>query len=201
VQDLQEETVSTVAAQSLRNGVDTARLFATLDAVKAQPEAARFRFSVDNRWISGTHNRNQISTFFGAGSDTQIKRTIYTHTPHHNQRDSFDGAGATQQTDGPLTIAADPPSVPVGGAAPPTTAELLLAALASCLTSGLGNIAAVRKINLESVESRVEGDIDLRGILGLSDEVRNSIDHFRLNVPVDHDAPPTLLPRIPQHAA
>ena len=55
--------MSTVAAPSRRNGVDTAKLFATLDAVKAQPEAARFRFSVDNRWISGTHNRNQISTF------------------------------------------------------------------------------------------------------------------------------------------
>src|SRR5215468_10871523 len=107
--------MSTVAAQSQRNGVDVAKLFATLDAVKAHPEAASFRFSVNNRWISGTHNRNEIGTFFG------------------------------------------------GGAAP-TPAELLLAALASCLTSGLGNIAAVRKINLESVESRVEGDIDLRGI-------------------------------------
>ena len=61
----------------------------------------------------------------------------------------------------------------VGRDAAPTPAEILLAALASCLTSGLGNIAAVRKINLESVESRVEGDIDLRGILGLSGEVRN----------------------------
>ena len=53
--------MSTVAAQSRRNGVDTAKLFATLDAVKAQPEAARFRFSVDNRWISGTHNRNECA--------------------------------------------------------------------------------------------------------------------------------------------
>ena len=60
--------MSTVSAPSRRGGVDTARLFATLDAVKAQPEAARFWFSVHNRWISGTHNRNQISTFFGVST-------------------------------------------------------------------------------------------------------------------------------------
>src|SRR5262249_12729192 len=57
-------TMSTVAAQSQRNGVDVAKLFATLDAVKAHPEAAQFRFGVNNRWISGTHNRNEISTFY-----------------------------------------------------------------------------------------------------------------------------------------
>jgi hypothetical protein len=57
--------VSTVAAQSRRNGVDVAKVFATLDALTAQPEAAWFRCSVDDRWIWGTHNRNQISTFYG----------------------------------------------------------------------------------------------------------------------------------------
>ena len=130
--------MSTVAAQSRRNGVNTAKLFATLDAVKAQPEAARFRFSVENRWISGTHNRNQISTFYGVGAEQQHASTF--------------------------AVEADHPAVLVGGDAAPTPVELLLAALASCLTSGLGNIAAVRKITLESVESQVEGDIDLRGI-------------------------------------
>ena len=61
--------MSAVVVQSQRNGVDVAGLFATLDAVKAQPEAARFRFSVDNRWISGTHNQNQISMFDGVGAE------------------------------------------------------------------------------------------------------------------------------------
>ena len=70
--------MSTVAVQSLRNGVDTAKLFATLDAVKAQPEAARFRFSVDNRWISGTHNRNQI-TPFGAAPGDQLRDWVADH--------------------------------------------------------------------------------------------------------------------------
>ena len=108
--------MSTAAAQSRRNGVDTARLFATLDAVKAQPEAARFRFSVENRWISGTHNRNQISTFCGMGAEKQHASTFAVEADHR--------------------------PVLVGGDAAPTPTEILLAALASCLTSGLGNTAA-----------------------------------------------------------
>ena len=123
--------MSTVAAQSGRNGVDTAKLFATVDAVKAHPEAARFRFSVTNRWISGTHNRNQISMFFGVGAEQQHATTF--------------------------AIEADHPAVLVGEDTAPTPTEILLAALASCLTSGLGNIAAVRKVTLESVESTGRG--------------------------------------------
>jgi hypothetical protein len=74
--------VSTVEAQSRRNGVEVARLFATLDAVKAQPEAAGFRFGVDNRWISGTHNRNQISTFYGVGAEQQHESTFAVEAGH-----------------------------------------------------------------------------------------------------------------------
>ena len=74
--------MSTVAAQSGRNGVDTAKLFATVDAVKAHPEAARFQFSVTNRWISGTHNRNQISTFFGVGAEQQHATTFAIEADH-----------------------------------------------------------------------------------------------------------------------
>lgn len=166
--------MSTVAAQSGRNGVDTAKLFATVDAVKAHPEAARFQFSVTNRWISGTHNRNQISTFFGVGAEQQHATTF--------------------------AIEADHPAILVGEDAAPTPAEILLAALASCLTSGLGNIAAVRKITLESVESRVEGDIDLRGILGLSDEVRNGFSQIRVSFRVRGDAPPAKLRELVQQA-
>jgi uncharacterized OsmC-like protein len=156
--------VSTAAAQFRRNGVDTARLFATLDGVKAQPEAARFRFSVENRWISGTHNRNQISTLYGMGAEKQHASTF--------------------------AVEADHPPVLVGGDAAPTPTEILLAALASCLTSGLGNTAAFRKITLESVESRVEGVIDLRGILGPSGEVRNSLGQIRVSFRVCGDAAP-----------
>ena len=49
-----------------------------------------------------------------------------------------------------------------------TPVEFLLHGLAACITAGIGNIAAARGVTLTSVESHVEGDIDLRGILGLS---------------------------------
>src|SRR6476661_2306502 len=153
----EEQTMTTVAAQTQRNGVDVTKLFATLDAVKAHPEAASFRFGVTNRWISGTHNRNEISTFYGAGAE--------------------------QQHDATFAVEADHP-----------------AALASCLTSGLGNIAAVRKISLESAESRVEGDIDLRGILGLSGEVRNGFSQIRVSFRVRGDASPEVLRQLVEQA-
>jgi len=165
--------VSTVAAQ-WRNGVDTAALFATLDAVKARPEAARFRFSVRNRWISGTRNRNEISTFFGVGAE--------------------------QQRAGTFAVDADHPAILVGQDSAPTPAEILLAALASCLTSGLANIAAVRKISLESVESTAEGDVDLRGILGLSGEVRNGYSQIRVGFRVRGDAPDAKLRALVEQA-
>jgi hypothetical protein len=68
--------MSSVAAPSQRNGVDVAKLFATLDAVKEHPEAASFRFRVNNRWISGTHNRNEIATFYGVGAEQQHDSTF-----------------------------------------------------------------------------------------------------------------------------
>ena len=166
--------MSIVAAQSQRNGVDVAKLFATLDAVKAQPEAAWFRFSVEQPLDLG-HAQPE--------PDQHVL-----------------GVGAEQQHESTFAIEADHPAVLVGGDAAPTPAEILLAALASCLTSGLGNIAAVRKINLESVESRVEGDIDLRGILGLSDEVRNGFSQIRVSFRVRGDASPEQLRQLVEQA-
>ena len=76
---------------------------------------------------------------------------------------------------------ADHPAVLVGRDEAPTPVEFLLHALAACLTAGIGNIAAARGVTLSEVESRVEGDIDLRGILGLSDQVRNGYQQLSVN--------------------
>ena len=148
------------------NGVDTATLFATLDAVKASPEIAKFQFRATNRWISGTHNRSTIRGFYGAGQELS-----------HREEFTFD---------------ADHPEVLVGADNAPTPVEFLLHALAACLTSGLANIAAVRKVNLTSVESTVEGDIDLLGILGLSDNVRNGYQQIRVTFRLEGDDPEKL---------
>jgi uncharacterized OsmC-like protein len=144
--------------------VDTPKLFATLDAVKGQPEIAKFQFRASNRWVSGTHSQGTMHRFFGAGEE----RT-------HNQSFTFD---------------ADHLEVLVGTDKGPTPVEFLLHGLAACLTAGLANIAAARGIDLKEVESTVEGDIDLLGIFGLSDEVRNGYQGIRVNFRVKGDATP-----------
>ena len=74
----------------------------------------------------------------------------------------------------------------------PTPVEFVLHALAACLTAGLANIAAARGVNLTEVESTVEGDIDLLGILGLSDEVRNGYQQIRVSFKLRGDDPEKL---------
>jgi uncharacterized OsmC-like protein len=148
---------------STRNGVDTATLFATLDAVKAAPEAARFQFRAGNEWISGTHSRGTIHGFYGVGEERTHQRTF-----------RFD---------------ADHPAVLVGRDNGPTPVEYLLHALAACLTAGLANIAAARGIRLTEVRSTVSGDIDLNGILGLDPDVRNGYQQIAVRFTVKGDAP------------
>ena len=150
------------------NGVDVPTLFATLDAVKAQPAAAQFRFRARNEWISGTHSRSSIQGFYGAGME--------------------DGTRTT-----PFSYDADHPEVLVGTNNGPTAVEFLLHAIAACLTSGIGNIAAARGIALHRVRSTVEGDIDLMGILGLSDSVRNGYRQIRVAFEIEGDASPETL--------
>ena len=150
-----------------RHGVDTPNLFATIGAVKAQPELADFRFRARCQWIRGTHSRSTISGFYGAGAEMTHKQ--------------------------PYTADADHPAVLCGADEGVTPVEHLLHALASCLTAGIANIAAARGVTLESAESTVEGDIDLRGILGLSDEVRNGYREIRVRFAVKGDAAPEKL--------
>ena len=94
----------------------------------------------------------------------------------------------------PFTFDADHPAVLVGADNGPTPVEFLLHALAACLTAGIANIAAARGVNLDSVESTVEGDIDLLGILGLSDEVRNGYQQIRVSFTLRGDDPEKLAP-------
>jgi uncharacterized OsmC-like protein len=159
-------TTDTSAAElddSMRNGVDTATLFATLDAVKQAPQAAQFQFRAHNQWLSGTHNRGRIADYFGAGEERTHERTFV-----------FD---------------ADHPAVLVGQDHGPTPVEFVLHALAACLTAGLANIAAARKVKLTEVRSTVIGDIDLNGILGLDPAVRNGYQQITVQFTIKGDAP------------
>jgi uncharacterized OsmC-like protein len=152
----------TMTNNESRNGVDVPTLFATLDAVKQAPEAAKFQFRANNRWVSGTHSQSEIHGFFGVGDERSHEHTFV-----------FD---------------ADHPAVLVGKDNGPTPVEFVLHALASCLTAGLANIAAARGVTLTEVRSTVSGDIDLNGIFGLQ-PVRNGYQGINVRFTIRGDAP------------
>lgn len=148
-----------------RNGVDVATLFATLDAVKGDPEIAKFQFRARNTWQSGTHSRSEISDFHGALQEMEHQQVTVVESDH--------------------------PAVLVGADHAPTPVEYLLHAIAACLTAGVANVAAARGITLTRVTSTVEGDIDLLGILGLAeppDAVRNGYEGIRVAMHVEGEA-------------
>ena len=152
------------------NGVNTPKLFATINLFRDTPELARFAFRAHNRWVSGTHSVTTIESFSGAGG-------LHSHYR-------------------PFDYEADHPTVLVGDDHGPTPSEFLLHALASCLTAGIVSIAAARGIALTEVSSSVEANINLLGVLGLSDEVRSGYEHIRVSFTVTGDAAPETLQAI-----
>jgi uncharacterized OsmC-like protein len=157
-----------------RNGVDTPKLFATIGAVASQPTLAQFRFRAQNHWVGGAQSRTTIAGFYGVGAE--------------------------MQHDAPFQASADHPKILCGEDNAPAPVEWVLHALAACLTAGIANISAARGVTLHSVECSVEGDIDLQGILGLSDKVRNGFQAIRVNYMVKGDAPEEKLRQIVDQA-
>ena len=156
------------------NGVDTPTLLSTIAFVAGQPELASFQFRAANEWIEGTHSRSAMLSFHGAGAEQKHLKSYFADGDH--------------------------PTVLCGGDRGPTPVEWLLHALATCLTAGIANIAAARGIKLTSVRSFVEGDIDLRGILGISDEVRNGYRDISIRFEIDGEAPPEKLQQVLEQA-
>src|SRR5215204_1234381 len=150
--------------ETIRNGVDTARLFGTLDAIKADPALARFQFRARNRWIDGAHNRSTIRDFYAAKQEDTTRADAFV-------------------------VDAGEPAILLGTDTGPNPAEYLLHALAACLTTSLVYVAAARGVHLTEVESTLEGDMDVQGALGLSDEHRNGFERIRVSFRVQGDAP------------
>lgn len=157
-------------ARVAMNGVDVPTFVATLGAVDQQREIARFTFRANGRWLAGTHSRVEIRNFFGACAENEHRQTY--------------------------AIEGDHPEVLCGTDNAPTPAELLLGALSACLIAGVGNIASMRQVQLESVECTVEGNIDLNGILGLDPQVRNGFQGVRVTLTIKGDADDETLEKI-----
>jgi uncharacterized OsmC-like protein len=154
--------MSTVA-ETIRNGVDTQQMYGTLDAIKAQPELGRFEFRARNEWIAGAHNRSTIQGFYGAGQEDA------------SRADAF-------------VVDAGEPAILLGTDTGANPAEYLLHALAACLTTSIVYVAAARKVKLNSVESTLTGEMDVRGALGVSEDVRNGFERISVSFRVTGDS-------------
>jgi uncharacterized OsmC-like protein len=152
------------ATQIIHNGVDTEQLFGTLDAIKADPTLARFQFRARNRWIDGAHNQTRIRDFYAANQEDTSRAEEFV-------------------------IDAGEPAILLGTDTGPNPAEYLLHALAACLTTSLVYVAAARGVHLTGVESTLEGDMDVQGALGLSDEYRNGFEQIHVSFRIKGDAP------------
>jgi len=153
-----------VTAQQLPtivNGVNVDNLFTTIDAVKAAPTIAKFKFRVQNRWEGGAQNRSTINEFYGAGQEHAREKSFVLH--------------------------ADEPLILLGQDAAANPVEYLLHALAACLTTSMVYHAAARGIQIEAVESSFEGDLDLHGFLALDPKVRKGYQGIRVNFKIKAD--------------
>jgi uncharacterized OsmC-like protein len=147
------------------NGVDTERLSATIGAIKADASLAKFQFRLSNRWVGGGENHSCIDDFYGVGQEIRHKQ--------------------------PFLLVSDEPEVLLSEDRGPNAGEYVLHALASCLTGALVYHAAARGIPIKGISTRLEGDIDLQGFLGLSKEVRRGFDAIRVVFDIDADCSDT----------
>jgi uncharacterized OsmC-like protein len=154
----------TDTATPVDNGVNVEFLQNARGILAEQPAAADFKWRVTNTWGNGTHSRSTVKGFFGLGAE-QKHRSEFQLEGDHPEAFSAEDQGAT----------------PV---------EILLASLASCITAGVAAVAQNREIQLRSVEATLEGDMDVRGILGVDPEVRNGFSQIRITYKIDADATP-----------
>jgi uncharacterized OsmC-like protein len=167
--DLKRPSAATVRVV---NGIDLDTLMGTVKAIKDDPELGKSHFRVSNKWLDANHNRSTVSGFYGARQEIAHKQTFELH--------------------------ADEPAILAGSDEGANPVEHLLHALASCVTTAMVAHAAVRGIQLEEVESELEGDIDLRGFFGLAPDVPKGYTDIRVSFKVKAD--PKDVPRLKELA-
>ena len=153
------------------NGVDVNHVLGLIGGIEQDTDRSKFQFRLNNRWIDGGHNRSNIKEYFANGQEDVTRNT-------------------------PFIVDADEPAVSAGSDSAPNPMEFVLHALASCLTSTMVYHAAVQGIEIDSVESWLEGDLDVRGMLGMSEESRKAFNAvrvcMRVKSPADADTLTTL---------
>jgi uncharacterized OsmC-like protein len=155
-------TATNLAIAKVDNGVNVTALLGAREALEKAPEAAQFKWRASCEWLNGTHSRSAIGNFFGLGAEQSRNKTF--------------------------TVEADHPKVFASEDKAPTPVELVLSGLASCLTAGVAAVAQRRSIQLHSVKATLEADMDLQGILGIDDDVRNGFGIIRVHFDIRADA-------------
>ena len=143
------------------NGVATEDLFATIEAVKDDPTLASFNFRIKNQWAGGGLNRTTVEDFYGT-----------------NQ---------TFKHETPFALINDEPPVLLSDDKGPNPVENLLHALAGCLTTSIVYHAAARGIEIDAINTKFEGDLDLQGFLGLREDIRNGYSSIRVVFDIEGD--------------
>jgi uncharacterized OsmC-like protein len=146
------------------NGVNVQALLDARDVLKGAPEAAQFTWKASSKWQHGVHSTTTLKNFFGLGAEQQHKSETVLDADH------------------PEVFAATDNAI--------TPIEYLLVGLASCLTAGVASVAQNRGIQVRSIESTVEGNHDIRGILGADSDVRNGFNDVKVTFHIDADASP-----------
>lgn len=144
------------------NGVDVNRLFTTIDTIKATPGLAKFKFRIRNQWEGCGYNRSTVKDFYGTEQDI----------PHARN----------------FVLEADEPEILLGQDKGANPVEHLLHALAACVTTSMVYHAAAKGVEIQEVESSIDGDIDLKGFLGLDPSIRNGFQQIRMNFRIKADA-------------
>lgn len=147
----------------VRNGVNVTKLFETIETVKAAPVVAKFRFRAHNQWLGGGHNQSTIGSYYGTCEEMDRAK--------------------------PFVLDADEPPILLGEDLGANPVELLLHALAACVTTAIVYHGAARGIEIQELESKLEGDIDLQGFLGIRDDIRRGYEQIRITFKIKANAP------------
>jgi uncharacterized OsmC-like protein len=149
--------------KDMTNGVDVGQVMNVIGAIEADPGYAKFQWRATNQWINGGLSRSRIKDFFAGNAEDGTREEAFT-------------------------LDADEPTIAAGQNSAPNSMEYVLHALATCLTGTLIYHAAVRGIRIEAVESSYKGDMDVRGLFGLADDVRKGFNKVTVNMRVKSEA-------------
>jgi len=162
--------MKTTQISNIVNGVDVAKLTQTIDSLTKNTDLAKFHFCAKNNWIGGGENQTTINEFYGAGKKhVRSKPFVYT------------------KDEPPILLGSDHGANPV---------EYALTALAGCVTTTLVYYAAAMNVIIRKVESTLEGDIDLRGLLNIDENVKAGYESIQIKFKIDSDAPKEVLGKL-----